>query len=90
MKITDAQGYEITNEETPIYVVHLHAGGRFKITWLTAKEYNDSIRVYSCLITLSIIRGIFKDKSQAEEYYHECNNEAATESTKSFLNNLLI
>lgn len=83
----DGNGYNCYKGEVVYYVV-LTEGGTYKTGWSFAEKIYKNIAVWDTLISLSLVKGLYKNKDKAEEYCYHAKVGAAKEIEKSFLKGL--
>lgn len=50
-----------------VYYVVLSAAGRYKVGWQFAEVIKQNMAIWDTLISLSLVKGIYKNKDKAEE-----------------------
>lgn len=73
-----------------IYYIVLTAGGTYKISWDFAENIHENINIWDTLISLSIVKGLYKSKEKAEEYCLDANAGSQKETEKAFLKGLSV
>lgn len=68
-----------------IYYVVLTEGGVYKTGWEFAEDIHKNMNVWHTLISLGLVKGLYKNKDKAEEYCFDANAGAAKETEKAFL-----
>ena len=63
----DGNSYNCYEGEIIYYVVLTH-GGTYKIGWDFAEVIHKNIDAWHTLISLSLVKGLYKNKDKAEEY----------------------
>lgn len=71
-----------------IYYVVLTQGGTYKTGWDFAEEIHKNMNVWHTLISLSLVKGLYKNKDKAEEYCYDAKAGAQRETEKAFLKRL--
>ena len=71
-----------------IYYVVLTEGGTYKTGWDFAEEIHKNMDVWHTLISLSLVKGLYKNKDKAEEYCFDAKAGAVKETEKAFLKGL--
>ena len=83
----DGNYYNCHEGETIYYVV-LTRGGTYKTGWNFAEEIHKNMTVWHTLISLGLVKGLYKNKDKAEEYCFDAKAGAAKETEKAFLKGL--
>ena len=83
----DANGYDCRKGDV-IYYVALSAGGVFKTGWEFAETIHKTMDVWQTLITLSLVKGLYKNKNKAEESCFDAYAGGQKEIDKAFLKGL--
>ena len=83
----DANTYDCRKGEIIYYVV-LSAGGVYKTEWEFAEEIHKNMPIWETLITLSIVKGLYKHKDKAEESCLDAYAGGQKEIDKAFLKGL--
>ena len=71
-----------------IYYIVLTAGGTYKTGWDFAEKIHENMNTWDTLISLSIVKGLYKSKEKAEEYCCDANAGSQKETEKAFLKGL--
>jgi hypothetical protein len=71
-----------------IYYIVLTAGGTYKTGWDFAEKINENMNIWDTLISLSLVKGLYKSKKKAEEYCYDANAGSQKETEKAFLKGL--
>lgn len=71
-----------------IYYVVLTQGGTYKIGWGFAEDIHKNMDVWHTLISLSLVKGLYKNKDKAQEYCYDAKAGAVKETEKAFLKGL--
>lgn len=83
----DGNGHDCYKDDV-IYYVALDGGGTYKTGWDFAEEISKSLVTWNILISIGLIKGLYKNKEKAEEYCFDAKAGAVKETGKAFLKNL--
>lgn len=83
----DANGYDCRKGDM-IYYVALSAGGVFKTGWEFAEVIHENMGIWQTLISLSLVKGLYKNKCKAEESCFDAYAGGQKEIDKAFLKRL--
>jgi len=72
-----------------VYYIVLSEGGKYKVGWQLADEVHAQMQVWSLLIGLSLVKGLYLEKDYAEELCEDYNIGASRTIDKSVFGNLL-
>lgn len=84
----DGNGYSCYEGEM-VYYVTLAEGGGYKTGWDFAEDIFKNMNVWHVLISLGIVKGLFKKAEKAREYCDDANCGSEQEINKIFFSNIL-